>query len=392
MSATNARNVEDPISSGEEDNVAGPNGHDDEGIEEVIDDQPEKDQDKEDGEGDDDDGADEEIYDVEELVAHKKVKGKLMFFIKWKGYPSSDNTWEPAENIESKELIDEYWKNNPSTPASSGAKRKRTALGARNRQSNGGGVDPVFDVGDEDEAELSLSRKFVKKARRPERAVSPRRLRKSDAAVNYSDVVTLDDADDGDGEEPDGQLYIGDSISPHIAALSSWEDHVEQIDTVEEYVEGQLMVFIKWKNGIRSAHPSPIANKKCPQAMIRFYESHIKFRRTGEEEEADVNEAEATESAVKETGLDDIGGQGKSTGDARFEEITNTVVSIEATPDTLNVTTTESVAKSIWTTKTLAPSPTIPQITTDITPLRNEEDTGSHDNVDEQPNTIPMLS
>ncbi|KAI8913154.1 hypothetical protein DFJ77DRAFT_441181 [Powellomyces hirtus] len=219
MSATKARNVEDPISSGEEDNVAGPNGHDAEGVEEVIDDQPEKDQDQEDGEGDDDDGADDEIYDVEELVAHKKVK------------------------------------------------RKRTALGARNRQSNGGGVDPVFDVGNEDEAELFLSRKFVKKARRPDRAVSPRRLRKSDASVNYSDVVTLDDADDGDGEEADGQLYTEDSISPHIAALSSWEDHVEQIDTVEEYVEGQLMVFIKWKNGIRSAHPSPIANKKCPQAV-----------------------------------------------------------------------------------------------------------------------------
>ena len=30
--------------------------------------------------------------------------------IKWKGYPTSDNSWEPAENLNAEELIREYEK------------------------------------------------------------------------------------------------------------------------------------------------------------------------------------------------------------------------------------------------------------------------------------------
>jgi hypothetical protein len=33
---------------------------------------------------------------------------KLHYLIKWKGYPTSDNSWEPAENVQAKELIKEY--------------------------------------------------------------------------------------------------------------------------------------------------------------------------------------------------------------------------------------------------------------------------------------------
>jgi hypothetical protein len=35
---------------------------------------------------------------------------KIHYLIKWKGYPMSDNSWEPAENIQVKDLIKEYKK------------------------------------------------------------------------------------------------------------------------------------------------------------------------------------------------------------------------------------------------------------------------------------------
>lgn len=41
----------------------------------------------------------EDAYLVEDVVNHKRVQGKIMFLVKWLGYPSSDNTWEEYANI-----------------------------------------------------------------------------------------------------------------------------------------------------------------------------------------------------------------------------------------------------------------------------------------------------
>ena len=42
----------------------------------------------------------EETYNVEKLLDFKEdKKGKQKFLVKWKGYPASENTWEPAENL-----------------------------------------------------------------------------------------------------------------------------------------------------------------------------------------------------------------------------------------------------------------------------------------------------
>ena len=51
----------------------------------------------------------EDLYEVEEIVGKKLCKGKLKYHVKWVGYPSSQNTWEPLENLTNvKYLIDKY--------------------------------------------------------------------------------------------------------------------------------------------------------------------------------------------------------------------------------------------------------------------------------------------
>lgn len=54
---------------------------------------------------------DEEEYVVEAVVGKRVKGGVLQYLLKWKGYSSAENTWEPEENCGCPELIAEYNRN-----------------------------------------------------------------------------------------------------------------------------------------------------------------------------------------------------------------------------------------------------------------------------------------
>ena len=41
----------------------------------------------------------EEEYEVEAIISHKGSLGHRKYLTAWKGYPSSENTWEPESNL-----------------------------------------------------------------------------------------------------------------------------------------------------------------------------------------------------------------------------------------------------------------------------------------------------
>ncbi|RSL48166.1 hypothetical protein CEP54_013068 [Fusarium duplospermum] len=49
-------------------------------------------------------------------------------------------------------------------------------------------------------------------------------------------------------------------------------DHMEFDESINKYY-----VFLKWPNGQVSEHDREEVYRRCPQQMLRFYESHIKF-------------------------------------------------------------------------------------------------------------------
>src|SRR6266478_592860 len=52
----------------------------------------------------------EEEYEVERIIAHRMFgRSKTpQYLIKWKGYPESDNSWEPADQVHAPDLLKRY--------------------------------------------------------------------------------------------------------------------------------------------------------------------------------------------------------------------------------------------------------------------------------------------
>ena len=51
----------------------------------------------------------QEEFEVEAILAHREQGAQRRYLIKWKGYPTSDNTWEPERNlIHAQETLENY--------------------------------------------------------------------------------------------------------------------------------------------------------------------------------------------------------------------------------------------------------------------------------------------
>lgn len=56
-----------------------------------------------------DSNSDSETYEVEKILDHRvDSMGRRRFWLKWKGYDYSENTWEKEEDLDCPELIAEY--------------------------------------------------------------------------------------------------------------------------------------------------------------------------------------------------------------------------------------------------------------------------------------------
>ena len=53
--------------------------------------------------------GEEEVYEVETILKHRKRGRKYQYFVKWKGYPITEASWEPEEVfVEAESLLDQY--------------------------------------------------------------------------------------------------------------------------------------------------------------------------------------------------------------------------------------------------------------------------------------------
>lgn len=101
----------------------------------------------------------EEEYEVEAIMDSKKIRGKLHYLIRWKGYTSNDDTWEPAEAQTCHDLINKY--NQENKDLKKGKKRKsskKSSSSGKKAKNDSLADDGGDDDDEEDEEEYEVDR------------------------------------------------------------------------------------------------------------------------------------------------------------------------------------------------------------------------------------------
>ncbi|XP_035908957.1 chromobox protein homolog 1-like [Anopheles stephensi] len=187
--------------------------------------------------GNSDDSDTEEEYVVEKIVDRRERKGKVEYLLKWKGYDSSSNSWEPRENLDCPELIKAFEQSR--TDANKKESSKKRTAGKKKRT---GGDSDDADGSDDEGA------------------------RDGDGASTKSSSKTRsndDDARSADAEQVEEMNGFEKGYIPE-KILGATEGDKE------------LLFLIQWKDKDRAQLvKSKDARKHCPQLVIDFYEERL---------------------------------------------------------------------------------------------------------------------
>ncbi|XP_041649891.1 chromobox protein homolog 3b isoform X1 [Cheilinus undulatus] len=173
---------------------------------------------------------------VDKIIRRRIFNGRVEYYLKWKGFTdSAENTWEPEDNLDCPELIEDFLRNS--------------------------------NFSEENEEEQS-EQEFVPKEEMTEEETEISCLQsqqRSHTLQSNSDVL----------EPSDEQSNTPTDLSTYLEP----ECIIGSTDR-----QGELMFLVKWKNSDDVALlPAREASARCPQVVIDFYERKLTWH-CGDEE------------------------------------------------------------------------------------------------------------
>lgn len=182
-------------------------------------------------------GSSEEEYVVEKVLNKRTVKGKVQYLLKWKGYKEEDSTWEPEENLDCEELIKAFEDKRKEKEA----KVKKSELERPKKRSRDSGDDAS-----------TTSRKG-----------------------RGTSVSSVEETKESKKEKKDDKLKSGFDKGLKAEKIIGASD-----------ATGELMFLVKWADSDEAELvPAKVANVKCPQQVIAFYEERLTWHTPAESED-----------------------------------------------------------------------------------------------------------
>lgn len=185
---------------------------------------------------------DTEEYLVEKVLRKRIYKGKIQYFLKWKGYDDENNTWEPIENLNCKELIQEFEDNAKKQEIMKQQKKEAEKCSRRRTLSTFTKAGPSEGK----KVKVTLKEKNKDKAAK----------KFEEAEKRETEEAFGDKSKSSAGEE---------KILEKIIAARRLNDNIE--------------FLLKWE-GIEEPEiiSAKVVNKMYPQEVIQFYYERIKWQ------------------------------------------------------------------------------------------------------------------
>ena len=227
----------------------------------------------------DEENDSEEEYVIERIVKHRKHKNQNEYFIKWEGYSSDENTWEPEGNIPLS-MIKEYWK----------------TLGDKNKKNDEKNAQKSnsSDTKDKDDQNTEQKLKSNKNKENTENEI--KKNENSEIPKETANSENIEDGEDSkstqeesknvmkqsqSGEENQGnsQKKSKKAISPGYSLSRQNSSDVPSSNVIVTGVSyyGVRYIYQVEVNGKKTAYTTGQMKKKYPQQLIAFFEKHITF-------------------------------------------------------------------------------------------------------------------
>lgn len=229
--------------------------------------------------GSEDDGSSEEEYAVEKVVDRRTRKGKIEYFLKWKGYPDEDNTWEPVENLDCKDLIAAYEADRKKQEEAAESTKSDKAKPSAGKP---GSKRKPDEANSKDKANNSSTTTSAKRKKTDEQNQDSNN---STATNNTTSNSKKKGRRESSKSDSDNESTTNESIGAVKPEKNGFERGLdpEKILGASD-LTGTLTFLIQFK-GVDQAElvPAPIANVKCPQLVIKFYEERLSWYSDGED-------------------------------------------------------------------------------------------------------------
>jgi len=223
------------------------------------------------------DPQEEEPFPVEKILGKRRKNGEIEYLLKWENYDESEATWEKKRDLmDCYEMIEEYEtmeakkkeieksKKSPK-PKETKQDKGKSMIKEPSKPKDSGIKRKEVSSTDDDE-----SPKKKPRAEKPEKSDKSEKFEKNEKNEKSEKLVPLDEEDVGFGFD------YGDEIDEILGA---------------DKKEVGLYFYVAWKNSDmesesskgskdtrrKSFVASSKCNLKCPQKVIKFYESRLSF-------------------------------------------------------------------------------------------------------------------
>ncbi|KAG8731145.1 hypothetical protein FRC11_004946 [Ceratobasidium sp. 423] len=204
---------------------------------------------------------DEEGYEVEAILDAKwqyNKRGKWSYYVRWKGYGPEEDLWIDEEDAAgADDLIKEYHESNNLPRDGKGKKGpvKKGRPSATTVQKKRKASEDEMDVDQEEAPKKQTKRGRPSKAKVPEPKSEP--------------------------EEEEEEEHEFASMDDYLKK-ARWDDLIKEIETVEN-TGSELIALITRADGQKSKVSTTVLAERCPQMLITFYETHLKWRPTDDD-------------------------------------------------------------------------------------------------------------